>query len=133
MGYNSRANGSIIITPPLSAREMREHPELDYGERTGSISGSKDAYVEIYERSTATEEGEIIIRTGIRIRPLNEDESFKRYNLDEDIQEIVSSFPGHQFDGIIECTGEDAELWAYKVKDGRVITLRAKIIWEEEE
>lgn len=72
---------------------------------------------------------------------LGPDDSFKAYwivdNLKELVAEILKINPNTAFQGYLEIEGEgdgsgEPDLWRLKVKDGKVVEVRPKLVWPED-
>lgn len=121
MGYNTRVSGSIAIRPPISAAELRAHPEF--------TSEDASAHIETAQEIMLTDDGELTRISGVAIVPWGEDR-FKAYDLVETVQAIVSAFPDRTYTGRFDCAGEDdGDLWRLKVQDGRAVEIRPRIVW----
>jgi hypothetical protein len=123
MGYNTRVTGAILITPPLTAAELRAHPEVKDGDC---------AYVQVNEEPVETDEGTLIRTTGNAIVPWR-DEEYKAYDLVEQVQHIVSTFPDRAYEGRFDCYGEEnPDIWRLVIRDGRAVQIRPQLIWPDE-
>lgn len=129
MGFYSSASGVIKVSPPITAKELRAHPELT------DVDGNRDrdAFLVIEKSVTQTDEGELVRVISDTISPLDPDQSQKRYGLQEHIQDIVNAFPDRIYAGRIYETGEDGHQSAYVVRHGVVKTLTPKIVWPDED
>jgi hypothetical protein len=128
MGYTSRTEGSIKIDPPITAKELREHKEL-----LSSRDREKDAFLQMRKYVELTDEGENVKLYSNEIVTHYPSESVKRYSLEDDLKAIVAAFPDRTYTGRIVVTGEDAEMWAYEIRDGKVKELHPKITWDDDE
>ena len=62
------------------------------------------------------------------------DHQYKAYHLIDHVQDAIASFPGHSFNGRLDCEGEDAgDLWRVVVRDGQVARVEPRIVWPDEE
>lgn len=122
MGYSSSAEGHFDIVPPLTITELRKRPDFRSTE-------DRQAVVVTEEETVQTDEGDLIRRTGVRIEPTFGEESWKRYDLQEHLQEIVTAYPGHEFPGHVKQLGEDGDRWGYHVVDGHVNEVRPVLRW----
>lgn len=132
MGYTSTCEGEIIISPPITAKELRAHAEL-LESHEYARGRPRDAYIAVQEEIFPTDDGELTKKSGLSIVVNSEDESWTRYNLEASIQEIVHAFPDRQYTGRITCLGEDGDQWAFIVREGKVKEIRPQIVWPEED
>lgn len=124
MGNLTTITGEILITPPLTWKEIRAKDYIDgYHEGTwGAVT------VCISSEETETDEGTVIRREGVSVIP-SEDGPYKAYNLEARIQQIIQHFPGHDFNGYLECLGEEGELWRVYVKNRKTRKVKPEIVW----
>lgn len=130
MGYYSRVEGEITITPPLTLQEMRAKP---YGElrNTGDRwPRERDVALRVESEEVDTAEGLLIKKRGVALIPASDD-SYKAYYLKEDVQDAIDQYPGHTFSGYLESQGEDGELSRVVVKDGVAHEIKPEIVWPE--
>lgn len=124
MGYNTRLEGSIKIIPPLSAAELREHPEV-------SNSDSRSVAVPVVKQRKDTDEGYTVVLEGREITPTT-DEEHKAYGLIDELCDYANFYPGHEYSGYIYCYGEESgDIWRVSIKDGKVLEERPKIVWPD--
>ena len=124
MGYNTRLEGSIKITPPLSAAELREHPEV-------SNSDVRSVAVPVVKQRKDTDDGYTVVLEGREIVPTTE-EDHKAYGLLDELRQYVTFYPGHTYSGYIYCYGEEqGDIWRVSIKDGKVLEERPKIVWPD--
>jgi hypothetical protein len=130
MGYGSEVSGSITITPPLTAAELRAHPEFVFKD---DYRSKQECYIDVMREVTATDEGEHVRLVGTDILVTSPDESFSRRNLEDQLQDIVSEYYplGHKFTGYFEFTGEDGDKWRLVVRDEKVTEIRPVLVWPD--
>lgn len=122
MGYETSVSGRIHITPPLTAADLRQHPEF--------CDEHQDAWVEQAREVVPTGEGELTRITGVAIVTL--DGRWKRYGLVDRVQAIVSAFPDRTYSGRFECDGDDpGDLWRLEVHDGKAVKVTPRIVWPD--
>lgn len=137
MGYPSTAKGSIIIEPPLTAKELREHPELTTcprdvgGKKADRWEQVRDAAILIHKHLEITDDGELVRISGREIVACGTDgEGYSRAHLVRDLNEIVSTFPERTYTGKIILTyKDDGSQEAYLVRDGFTMVLEPILTW----
>ncbi len=127
MGYYSRVDGRIEITPPLNAAEVRE---LGLATKSNeSLRSSVRIEMETEERDT--DEGTLTILRGTALVAARDGAS-KYYTLDEDIQAAVTKLPGRTFTGALIRAGEEqGDVERYRIENGRVVTEKASLRWAD--
>lgn len=124
MGYVSRLEGEIAITPPLNWREVRSLPDKYLKDRQDN-----SLVVTLNESVRDTDDGEVIVRSGAMIVSGWEDEQVKHYQVLEELAEIAAACPGHEFVGYLYRYGEDAtDVERYWVVDGRARSETAEVV-----
>lgn len=121
MGYYTTVTGSFEIVPPLKGKEMSGFTEEDipYG-----LSG------EIIETHKEVDDGTLVIRSLEHIYA--DGDSFKAYTFENDLQAMVSRFPGHKWVGRVQGEGEEqGDMWRLYIRDGKVIRHEVKNMWPE--
>jgi hypothetical protein len=123
MGYYTRVTGELVITPPLTAAEIR-HWEANVDIQQVNIR------LKVAEETLQVEEGELTKRTAAAVLPWSEDR-FKAYSVIEDVQAFLNMFgTGHQLTGWFDCAGEeDDDLWRLHVIDGKATKIEPQIVW----
>jgi hypothetical protein len=142
MGYYTRVDGEIVITPPLTATEMSE---VGIKPLTG---WPRDRWIAVRERHGREVEMDIAVRinvaehanderllikthTGVALVPSWDDE-YKAYSTKEDLQTLINSFPGHEFTGEMRMEGEDnLDVWKLQVKDNVVEAIYPTLVWPD--
>lgn len=120
MGYCTTVSGEIKISPPLTNREIAGSPFVGQG---------RDVRLVIEEVTTETDDGTLTRRTATALKASLE-EPYTAYHLMEHITEAMTTWPGHEFSGHLECAGEEpGDLWRVAVRDGRVERVHPRIIW----
>lgn len=140
MGYPSTAEGMIDIDPPLTAAELRAHPQLTTapsnvgGIATRRYDRQRDAAILIRKQRDFTEDGEIVKLSGPQIVAGGGEggEGYSRANIGEHLDEIAAAFPDRKFTGRIVLTYEDGEQEAYIIHEGRAKVLRPIVTWPDE-
>jgi|SRR6188768_1342895 len=128
MGYYSVVTGSIIFSPPIRWAEVKDNaftinePGVNYVD--------KDVMLESF--GVHSEDDDLIDT----IRPSSED-SYKVYNIVTDLQELVDLLgKDRTYYGFLSIEGEGygdgPDLWRLKVKGGKVVEVRPKIVWLED-
>ena len=125
MGYGAIAEGQIAIVPPLSAEELRKHPEFTEDNQR------RDAVIVVTKEVIPVADGDLTKKQGITVGVTDPDESFSRYHFTENLQEIVDAYPDHEFTGRIVWTGEDGGIWATVVRNRIVKEIYPIITWPE--
>lgn len=123
MGYVSRLEGEIAITPPLNWREVRSLPDKYLKERQDN-----SLVIKLNESVRDTDDGEVIVRSGSMIASGWEDE-VRHYHVLEELDEIVKACPGHEYCGYLHRYGEDpTDVERYWVADGRARSEVAEVV-----
>jgi hypothetical protein len=125
MGYGQRARGTISISPPITAAELRAHPQF-----TSLARIEKSDACLVTERVVKeTEDGETAVIRASAIGISSPGEPFSRYNVVETIQAIVNAFPDHEYAGHIILAGEDGGCSALIVENGEAKEISPAITW----
>lgn len=103
MGTQSTVTGSIIITPPLTAQEMRDKSILT------RPNPSRCVFVQTNEQSKDVPEGTLTVITGVAILPCHRE--MNAQGIEDEIIRIAGAFPGHQFQGNIHGFTESGDHW----------------------
>jgi hypothetical protein len=129
MGYNTRIEGEITISPPLTFAEI-EASGLDIRDPWSSESNVR---LRVDSREVKTDRGILTEKTAAALIPAMED-PFKAYRIVEDVQAFAAAFAGtHDLAGYFECVGDDdGDIWRLEVNGGRVRRIRAAILWPED-
>jgi hypothetical protein len=128
MGNLTTVTGEIHITPPLTWKEIRAKDYTD-----GYHEGTWGAVIlSIASEATETDEGTVTTREGVAILPAVDDKPYKAYNLEARVQAIIQHFPGHDFNGYLECLGEEGELWRVYAKGRKTRKVKPEIVWPED-
>jgi len=128
MGYYSVVTGSIIFQPPIKWADIKtskfviNEPGVNYV--------IKDVMLESF--GVYTEDDDLIDT----IMAASED-SGKFYSIVEDLQELITELgPDRTYYGFLQIEGEGhgdgPDIWRLKVKDGKVVEVRPKIVWPED-
>lgn len=129
MGYELNAQGVIAIDPPLTWGQIRDSKYLPNFDGRGRES---DLMFVITGTVTNTEEGVLTIRTATGVKQRWDDEPRNR-NIEAELQELVDTYPGHQFLGRFDLEGEEAgDLCRLKVVNGKATTFEPTLTWPEE-
>lgn len=127
MGYITHVTGEFAITPPLSWPEFKDSPfASDHWQ-------DSDLKLRIDEQTINTGDGPLLRRTASAL-VMREIDEYRAYNLLDQVQRAVDSFPGHTFTGRLECEGEEnADLWRVVIRDGRAVKVEPRIVWPDED
>lgn len=140
MGYYSTIKGNIEIKPVVPFSKLQELIEMGLakGLEDKFYAGDSCVQVEYYSNSEVTDTGLLTTYEGWAIESASED-AMKVYSIIEDVQKIVDTLGTdvYRFQGFLEIEGEgdgsgEPDLWRIKVKDGRVIEVKPKIVWPED-
>lgn len=121
MGYYSRVRGYIEFTPSIKIENLREHPVLSKygpGEEAGFYPDLEITSVDyqVYDR----------------IECVTTD-SFKAYDVQDNLEEIVAALQDRTFSGRIELYGEEeGDIYGYRIKNGIVEQIEPKLVWPED-
>lgn len=129
MGYGQKAKGTIRITPPVGAAELRTLADLTNEFESPRSRRSREAVLIIRRNVTPTEDGEVVQLFSYEIGLVGPESSFSRYDALENIQEIIDNLPDHEFSGHILLDGEDGGKSAYVVTGRTVEEIYPKIVW----
>lgn len=129
MGYGQQASGTITIVPPLTAAELRRHPEFNEDPDRHRSLRRQEVILVIQREFTPTELGEICVISASELALVSPEEPFSRYNLVDQMQEIVTAYPNHAWAGHIILTGEDGDQTALIVEGRTVKEISPKIVW----
>lgn len=132
MGYLTRVNGRIAITPPLPWGAIRDSAYISTDD-CPFVGTSVAIHVET-ER-TETDEGTLTVRTGTAITGAHGDGGapYKAYDIVEDLQKVIDQFgEGRTFTGYLQGEGEDpGDLWRLYVVNGRAVEVKPTIVWPD--
>lgn len=129
MGYGQKAKGTIRITPPVSAAELRTLKSFTSGYKVPHGRDERDVVLIVQRNVTPTEDGEIVQLFSYEAGITQPESEFSRYNMVENLQEIIDSLPEHEFSGHIILTGEDGEKSALVVTDRHAEEIYPKLVW----
>jgi len=109
MAYDNYVRGTITITPPIPFGECEES---SFAEGRHNIFLHTDS------------------SGGTELRP-DEDEC-RYYDLEDHLTEFIGKYPNHTYGGYLVRSGEEqGDVERYTIKDGRVITEKARLIWPD--
>jgi hypothetical protein len=129
VGYDTRADGTITISPPLAFHEIKDDPYLPTV-ASSAEGGWRDVEYVVDETTVDTDMGRLTTFPAAGVRPTNEGQPWTRYALLEQLQDVVNRHPGHQFGGHIECSGpEGGPPWRIVVRDRKVVEIHPTLIW----
>ena len=121
MGYYTTVTGHFRIEPPIEGKELHGFDEEDIP------FGFK---AEIYEDRTEVEDGILLVRKLDWLGAYDDD--FKAYSFEEDLQGLVSRFPGHKWIGCMEGEGEEnGDMWRLYIRKDKVIRHAVKNMWPD--
>jgi hypothetical protein len=129
MGYQTSCYGQIVISPPLTWREMKGSPFLPNEEE--GADEEMDVVLVLSDSTKETDEGTVIVRTAAFVEQRYEDES-RNYTIEKTLQALIDAFPGHEFTGRFDCEGEEqGDMWRL-VANGRTSRrINPTITWPE--
>jgi hypothetical protein len=130
MGYTSIVHGEVVITPPLTAVELRA-AGLTGLTRTSSIPGDQASLrVRIEEEDRETDEGVLRVTRGVALVVAYQDE-FRAGSLERDLQTLIANWAdGHSFSGVLVVSGEDqGDVWRLVVEADEVVREDARLTW----
>lgn len=131
MGYTTRFHGQIDIEPPIPWGQIRDCPFLP--EISRGYGSGRDLMFVVEETERDTDDGTVIVRSAVAVVSTWEDEA-RGYHMVEHLQELVDTFPEHDFVGRLDCEGADpGDLWRLTVKDGRAVRVDPRIVWPDDE
>lgn len=120
MGYYTRHGGAFLIKPELSWHQIKDSPFLD------GYQNDRDVKLRLETEEVETPEGVLTRRSAIGVVPLMED-PFTGYHMVEHLQELVDTFPDHEFTGRFDCEGEDAaDITRIVIRNRRVVQEKAQ-------
>lgn len=129
MGYHSRLNGEITISPPIPWGELQgSSPFVCTSDQN---EWDRLTWLRLVEDTVETDDGTLIRKQAIAVRPSEADE-LRVYDLDREVQEVIDAHPGHTFDGVMVVTGEQSpDIWRVRIIDGHAVKERPRIIWPD--
>jgi hypothetical protein len=128
MGYTSHIAGEITIHPPIPWGELQSSVFIRTPERN---EWDRLTWLRLVEDTVETDDGTLVRKQAIAIRPSEADELRVR-NLDGEVQAIIDAHPGHTFDGVMVVTGEQSpDIWRVRIVDGRAVEERPRIVWPD--
>lgn len=128
MGYETSVSGQIEITPPINWGELRR-ANWPVDDRY-----ARNIRLVIEETEVETDEGTMIRRAATAIAPMQLDEPYKAYEIDDHVNEVVAVFgKDRTFTGYLEGAGEETgDMWRLYVRDGAAERVRPQIVWPDE-
>lgn len=127
MGYVSYLSGEITIDPPLPWSELQGSPFICTPNRK---EWDRLVWLRLAEETVQTDEGTLIRKQAIAIRPSEGDE-LRAHTLREEIQEILAAHgEGRTFTGFILVRGETSpDIWRVRVVNGCALDERPTMLW----
>jgi hypothetical protein len=127
MGYEIRFSGEIRVDPPIPADAVTAAGFPEAGRY-----GGKDVAVKVVEVPVEGVPG-AYRRLVAAIVPCMS--VYTAYQIDEHIQQVVSRWgEGRTFSGRIDCVDPiEGDQWRLQVRDGRVVTVKPRIVWPDDE
>lgn len=126
MGYSSRLDGRIEITPPLKWSELRGSKFLASNDQFSTL-----LRVKVHETTVDTDDGALIRRAGVAVCPRSA-VAVKAYGLEDELREMAKAWPGHEFTGAIIREGEDrGDIERYRIINSQVVTEKARLTWQD--
>lgn len=128
MGYHSHISGEITIDPPIPWAELQGSPFVCTPDQD---EWDRLTWLRLVEESVQTDEGTLIRKQAVAIRPSEADE-LRVDGLDRDVQAIIDAHPGHVFDGVLLVRGDESpDIWRVRIADGRAVEERPRIVWPD--
>ena len=128
MSYGIKVRGAFMIEPPLTAAELRDHPEFTEDWK----NTQKECYIVVDRAVQAAEDGENVVMRGVSVAVTSPDDAFSRSGLNPQLQAIIVAYPGHEFTGFLELTGQDGDKSRLVVRDGVLIEQQPRLVWPDE-
>lgn len=131
MGYYIHTSGDLKIEPPLTMKELREHPEwLGFNDTDGKGNvirwAGRTVMVVTEDEHENTDDGVLIRRQGVSVKIWSDE----LRDFEDDLQRLVDTFPGHRWVGRIDVEGdENLDVWRVFVRGGKVIRTKPEIVW----
>ena len=130
MSYTTHVTGEFAINPPLTWNEFKDSRFAPHNAKSG---WDPSLLLRIDETTVDTDDGPLLRRTATALVMRGIDE-YRERGLVEEVQEAVSSFPGHTFTGRLECEGDDnTDIWRVIVRDGKAVKIQPRIVWPADE
>ncbi|GGU40733.1 hypothetical protein GCM10010289_72160 [Streptomyces violascens] len=119
--YYTYVTGEIRIEPPLTLAECR-------ASRFSGRSSEGPRAIMLDAREQPPQ------RTVGRVLP-DRDDAESLGQLEDDVQELIDAFPGHEFRGRFQCMGDGHwdDMWGVVVIDGCARRVTPRVIWPDEE
>lgn len=130
MGYPTDVEGRIVISPPVTGKEIGLRPELFQEEALNPRGKSRSAWGDVESTHIDVDGDTLVKRQCSSIRAYEGD--FSPWDLIPNVQEIVDAFPDREYTGYFECTGSDGDLWRIAVRDGKAVEIKPTITWPED-
>lgn len=128
MGYTTHVTGEFAINPPLTWPEFKDS---EFAPDNIIDSYDPDLILRVEEELVDTDDGPLLRRTATAL-VMREIDEYRAYNLLDQVQAAVDSFPGHTFTGRLDCEGEEnTDLWRVLIRDGRAVKVEPRIVWPE--
>lgn len=129
MGYYTRFDGEIVITPPLPWSEVKDSPFVKAGEY-GEVD--RDCKLRLVEETVETDEGTLIRKQAVAVVCTYTGQT-KAYSIVEHLQELLDLHgEGRTFTGYLSAEGEEsADLWRLAVENGRAAKIQPRIVWPD--
>lgn len=126
MGYYTRHEGEITITPPLPWRDIKDSPFVDANQ------ADKHCKLRLVEETVETDDGTLTRKQAVAVTCTWTGQT-KAYRIEEHLQELIDLHgKDRTFSGYIEAEGEDAgDLWRLAVVGGRAVRIEPRIVWPE--
>ncbi|MGW5259645.1 DUF6205 family protein [Microbispora sp. NPDC004025] len=129
MSYTSYLSGEIAVDPPIPWSELKSSPFVRTPERK---EYERLVWLRMVEETVETDEGTLIRKQAVAIRPSQADE-LRAGGLTREVQEIVTAHgEGRAFLGLILVRGEESpDLWRVRVENGQALEERPRITWPD--
>lgn len=135
MGYYTRMDGDIKITPPITYKEFVQ-AGYDLGTKEyGNWLPLKDGYHEfgfnIETRNEVTDTGRLQVIWAEWISPADDDT--KAYGWKKAFDVLLVDFgANHQFTGVVMCYGEEGgDVWRIVWRDNKPVQEQPELRWPE--
>ncbi|MCX4703918.1 DUF6205 family protein [Streptomyces sp. NBC_01373] len=130
MGYTTHVTGEFAIEPSLTWNEFKDS---EFAPHNITDSYDPELILRVNETSVDTDDGPLLKRTATAL-VMREIDEYRAYDLLDQVQKAVDSFPGHTFIGRLDCEGEQsADLWRVVLRDGRAVKVEPRIVWPDED
>lgn len=129
MSYTSYLTGEITFDPPIPWSELQDSPFICTPKRN---EWDRLVWLRMVEEPVQTDEGTLIRKQAVAIRPSEGDE-LRAHGLCAEVQQIVAKHgKGRTFESFILVRGEESpDLWRVTVQDGKAVEVVPRIVWPD--